>query len=148
MDARRPFPPCHRAPSPAAERAGTGADLRDRRFCTVSQGLRYDPAAQLIRSWVPELAALPPELAHQPWQATPEQLAAARVRLGGPGQAGAAPADAGAAHAEAAAVAAEEPGLQSYPRPLVDPATQVAKGPKQAKQKQAAASKAAATVAL
>ena len=39
---------------------GTGNDPRDRQFKTVTQGLRYDPEAVLIRAWVPQLAALQP----------------------------------------------------------------------------------------
>ncbi|KAL4431731.1 hypothetical protein ABPG77_002947 [Micractinium sp. CCAP 211/92] len=128
-----------------AYNSGTGADPRDRRFCTVSQGLRYDPEAELICRWVPELAALPTELAHQPWQATPEQMAAAGVQLESAEQAGA---DLVVADTEAAADVAEAAGHHWYPLPLVDPATQVAKGHKQAKQKQAAASKAAPTRAV
>lgn len=94
---------------------------------------------------MPELAALPTELAHQPWQATPEQLAAAGMQLESAEQAGA---DLVVADTEAAADMAEAAGHHWYPLPLVDPATQVAKGHKQAKQKQAAASKAAPTRAV
>ena len=47
--------------------AGVGNDPRDRVFRTVSQGMTYDPHAELIRRWIPELAALPAEHAHQPW---------------------------------------------------------------------------------
>ena len=47
--------------------AGVGNDPRDRVFRTVSQGMTYDPDAELIRAWIPELAALPAEQAHQPW---------------------------------------------------------------------------------
>jgi hypothetical protein len=114
----------------------------------VTQGLRYDPEAVLIRDWVPQLAALQPaELAHQPWAATPEALAAAGVRLGD------APAAAEgqeqqeqqeqqekegqqqvAEGQEAAAVAAAVAGAACggwYPLPMVDPASQTGKGPKQ-----------------
>ena len=47
--------------------AGVGNDPRDRIFRTVSQGMTYDPDAELIKKWIPELAALPAEQAHQPW---------------------------------------------------------------------------------
>ena len=48
--------------------AGVGNDPRNRVFRTVSQGLKYDPQAALVHQWVPELAGLVPELAHQPWK--------------------------------------------------------------------------------
>ena len=128
--------------------AGTGNDPRDRQFKTVTHGRRYDPEAVLIRDWVPQLAALQPaELAHQPWAATPEALAAAGVRLGD------APAAAEgqeqqeqqekegqqqeAEGQEAAAVAATVAGAACggwYPLPVVDPASQTGKGPKQKQQ--------------
>ncbi|KAL4856395.1 Cryptochrome DASH [Chlorella vulgaris] len=106
-----------------AYNAGTGADPRDRTFKTVTQGLRYDPDARLIRAWVPQLAALsPPELAHQPWAAPLEALAAAGVQLR-PWQQG-------------AAAEAESGTGGWYPLPAVDPATQTGKGPKKQQQQQ------------
>ena len=136
------------SPPPSPSRppvcAGTGNDPRDRQFKTVTQGLRYDPQALLIRSWVPQLAALQTaELAHQPWAATPEALAAAGVRLGdspaaaeGRGerqaQEGQQRAPEGAQEAAAAAAAAACGGW--YPLPVVDPASQTGKGPKQRQQ--------------
>lgn len=171
------LPPAPPAP-PAPPCAGTGSDPRDRRFCTVSQGLRYDPQAQLVRAWLPELAALAPaELAHQPWGAPAEALAAAGVRLcsGTPEDAAAALAQqwqhrqqneqqlvqrqeqqqeqqeevegsrgtgGGLLPAPAygfppAAAAAAAGGV--YPLPMVDPATQISKGPKKQRQTQSAA---------
>lgn len=53
---------------------GVGNDPRNRRFNTVSQGEKYDAEAALIAAWVPELASLPAELRHRPWEA--EQLPA------------------------------------------------------------------------
>ena len=47
--------------------AGVGNDPRNRVFRTVSQGMTYDPDAQLVRAWVPEVAGLPAAHAHQPW---------------------------------------------------------------------------------
>ncbi|KAI7843632.1 hypothetical protein COHA_002872 [Chlorella ohadii] len=115
-----------------AYNSGVGADPRDRSFRTVSQGQRYDPGARLIRAWLPELSGLPAELAHQPWAASAEQLAAARLCLGHCPAAGtAAPAEGVAGQAGEAAVGGEEDsGMHYYPTPVVDPATQIAKGPK------------------
>jgi deoxyribodipyrimidine photo-lyase len=51
--------------------AGVGADPRaDRYFNLVSQAERYDPDAAFVTHWCPELEALPPALAHQPWLLT------------------------------------------------------------------------------
>lgn len=93
----------------------------------MSQGERYDPEARLIQAWVPQLAALrPAQLAHQPWAAPPAALAAAGVRLGCEPQ---------AATAEAGTERQEQQKQQQlggwYPLPVVDPASQIGKGPKQ-----------------
>lgn len=49
----------------------SGADLDPRGsvrvFRTVSQGMKYDERATLIRKWLPELRALPDDEAHKPW---------------------------------------------------------------------------------
>ncbi len=37
----------------------------------LKQSLEKDPAAKFIREWLPELAALPDEIVHQPWQLSP-----------------------------------------------------------------------------
>jgi deoxyribodipyrimidine photolyase len=48
----------------------------------VLQGEKFDPDGGYVRRWVPELAKLPPRLIHQPWTATPLELATAGVSLG------------------------------------------------------------------
>lgn len=130
--ARAPLPPhCARRGS-----AGVGTDPRDRGFKVVSQGLRYDPDARLVTAWLPELADLQhvqpgggPELAHQPWLASPQALAAAGLRLGQRPPVA-------AAEAAAGGESAAEERRSWYPEPLVDPALQTAKGPKRPPQRQ------------
>jgi deoxyribodipyrimidine photo-lyase len=53
--------------------AGVGNDSRDRSFDVVWQAHRYDPDADYVRRWIPELDGLPPERAHEPWTLPPEQ---------------------------------------------------------------------------
>ena len=50
--------------------AGTGTDAAPyfRVFNPVTQGLRFDPAGDYVRRWVPELAHLPGKAAHEPWK--------------------------------------------------------------------------------
>jgi deoxyribodipyrimidine photo-lyase len=50
--------------------AGTGTDAAPyfRIFNPVSQGEKFDPGGRFVRQWVPELASLPDELIHQPWE--------------------------------------------------------------------------------
>jgi deoxyribodipyrimidine photo-lyase len=64
--------------------AGSGADAAPyfRIFNPVLQGSRFDPDGVYIRHWLPELAALPADAIHAPWQADDATLAAAKVRLG------------------------------------------------------------------
>ncbi len=73
--------------------AGCGADAASyvRIFNPVSQGARFDPAGDYVRRFVPELARLPADWIHQPWEAPPLVLRAAGVVLG-----------------------------ETYPRPIVD----------------------------
>jgi len=51
--------------------AGCGCDAQPwfRIFNPVTQGQKFDPDGAYVRRWVPELAALPGALAHEPWKA-------------------------------------------------------------------------------
>jgi deoxyribodipyrimidine photo-lyase len=64
--------------------AGSGADAAPyfRIFNPVLQGVKYDPYGDYVRRWLPELALMPEALIHRPWDADPEILSAAGVRLG------------------------------------------------------------------
>ncbi len=64
--------------------AGCGADAAPyfRIFNPVLQGRKFDPLGAYVSRWVPELDRLPESVVHCPWQATPEVLARAGVRLG------------------------------------------------------------------
>ncbi len=76
--------------------AGCGADAAPyfRIFAPVRQGGKFDENGDYVRRWVPELARLPAEHIHAPWDAPRPVLAEAGVRLG-----------------------------ENYPRPIVDHAT-------------------------
>jgi deoxyribodipyrimidine photo-lyase len=73
--------------------AGSGADAAPyfRIFNPVTQGLKFDPDGLYVRHWVPEIAALPDSLIHEPWKADAGTLRRAGIGLG-----------------------------ESYPRPIVD----------------------------
>jgi deoxyribodipyrimidine photo-lyase len=64
--------------------AGSGADAAPyfRIFNPVLQGEKFDPDGDYVRRFVPELANLPAALIHQPWDATPLELASFGVTLG------------------------------------------------------------------
>lgn len=64
--------------------AGCGADAAPyfRIFAPVLQGEKFDARGDYARRWVPELARLPANWIHRPWEAPPEVLAAAGVTLG------------------------------------------------------------------
>lgn len=65
--------------------AGSGADAAPyfRIFNPVLQGEKFDSQGEYVRCWLPELRRLPAASIHAPWQAAPDRLAAASVRLGG-----------------------------------------------------------------
>lgn len=50
--------------------AGSGADAAPyfRVFNPFTQAARFDPEAAYLKRWLPELAALPSRLLHQPWR--------------------------------------------------------------------------------
>jgi deoxyribodipyrimidine photo-lyase len=64
--------------------AGSGADAAPyfRVFNPILQGEKFDPDGEYVRRWVPELARLPDKMIHQPWEATPLELASVGVELG------------------------------------------------------------------
>ncbi len=63
---------------------GCGADAAPyfRIFNPMIQGEKFDPDGTYVRQWLPELAALPTKVIHQPWTAPPLVLAEAGVVLG------------------------------------------------------------------
>lgn len=64
--------------------AGCGADAAPyfRIFNPVLQGRKFDPDGAYVRRWVPELAKLPARWIHAAWEASPDVLTAAGVKLG------------------------------------------------------------------
>lgn len=64
--------------------AGSGADASPyfRIFNPIIQGKKFDPDGQYVKTWIPELTKLSPDLIHTPWEATPLELANADITLG------------------------------------------------------------------
>ena len=64
--------------------AGSGADAAPyfRIFNPVLQGEKFDSEGSYVSRWVPEVARLPKNLIHQPWEAAPLELASAGITLG------------------------------------------------------------------
>ncbi|ADZ71232.1 cryptochrome/photolyase family protein [Polymorphum gilvum] len=64
--------------------AGSGADAAPyfRIFSPVGQGRRFDPGGAYVRRWCPELARLPDDHVHAPFDAPAVVLKAAGVELG------------------------------------------------------------------
>ncbi len=64
--------------------AGSGADAAPyfRVFNPILQGEKFDPTGDYVRRWVPELASLPTEIIHRPWEAAtplPPEIYPARI---------------------------------------------------------------------
>jgi deoxyribodipyrimidine photo-lyase len=64
--------------------ASTGCDAQPyfRIFNPVTQSKKFDAEGRFIRRYLPQLARLPDDLIHAPWQARPVDLAAAGIELG------------------------------------------------------------------
>ncbi len=64
--------------------AGSGADAAPyfRIFNPIAQGQKFDPQGDYVRRWCPELAKLPPDAIHAPFDADESVLKAAGVKLG------------------------------------------------------------------
>lgn len=62
--------------------AGVGNDSRERSFDVRWQANRYDEDAEYVKTWLPELDALPAEYAHEPWKLSGAEQASYGVELG------------------------------------------------------------------
>lgn len=64
--------------------AGSGADAAPyfRIFNPILQGRKFDPGGEYVRRWVPELASLPEEHIHAPWDAPDSLLEINGITLG------------------------------------------------------------------
>jgi len=63
---------------------GCGADAAPyfRIFNPMTQGEKFDPKGEYVRTWCPELKDVPDKYIHQPWECPPLELQAAGVTLG------------------------------------------------------------------
>jgi deoxyribodipyrimidine photo-lyase len=63
---------------------GCGVDAAPyfRIFNPVLQGQKFDPQGKYVRRWVPELAMLPDQYIHNPWEAPSPLLESAGITLG------------------------------------------------------------------
>ena len=63
---------------------GCGADAAPyfRIFNPITQGEKFDPEGTFVRRWVPEVASLPNEWIHRPWEALEQVLQSCGVILG------------------------------------------------------------------
>jgi len=63
--------------------AGVGNDARGFRFFNINkQSQDYDPQGEYVKHWLPELATLPVNKIHQPWQLLPVEHKRFNIRLG------------------------------------------------------------------
>ncbi|MFB6221581.1 MAG: DASH family cryptochrome [Halolamina sp.] len=62
--------------------AGVGNDARDRYFNILKQARTYDADGEYVRTWLPELSALPADATHEPWELSERQQEAYGVVLG------------------------------------------------------------------
>ena len=64
--------------------AGCGADAAPffRIFNPMLQGKKFDPKGDYVRAFVPELAKLDDKWIHEPWRATEDELARAKITIG------------------------------------------------------------------
>jgi deoxyribodipyrimidine photo-lyase len=65
-----------------ASSSGCDAQPYFRIFNPVSQSQKFDAEGKFIRKYLPQLAGLPAAALHEPWKASPVELAAAGVTLG------------------------------------------------------------------
>ena len=66
-----------------ASSSGCDAQPYFRIFNPVSQSLKFDARGRFIRRYLPQLAGLSDQAIHAPWEASPLELAAAGITLGG-----------------------------------------------------------------
>ncbi len=62
--------------------SGTTGINAIRIYDPVKQGYDHDPTGDFIRRWVPELAALPKALIHEPWKLSPLESNDCKVKIG------------------------------------------------------------------